>query len=128
MEVRNVDWAEVGKYLAVMMTQQETEEEGLTNVIPKRRGIRLRKITINYLQQKRNSDKWLPARKPGVRQKRKMLALALSFGVFTTLSSHTYCVGDERFLQMSGGPIGLELTGAVSRAYMQRWDRLYLQK
>ena len=128
MEIKNVDWKEVGKYLAVMMTEQEIQEEGLTHVVPKRRGIRLRKITINYLQQKKNADKWLPARSPGVRQKRKMLALAVSYGVYTTLSSHTYCVGDKKYLQMSGGPIGLELTGAVSRAYMMRWDTLYLQK
>ena len=47
MVVQNVDWVEVGKYLAVMMTDQHIEEEGLRNVIPKRRGIRLRRITIN---------------------------------------------------------------------------------
>jgi hypothetical protein len=128
MVIQNVDWAEVVKYLAVMMTDQQIEEEGLRNVIPKRRGVRLRRITINYLQQKKNADKWLPARSPGVRQKRRMLALALSHGVQTTLSSHTYCVGDECYLQMSGGPIGLELTGSVSRAYMLRWDKLYLLK
>ena len=57
-----------------------------------------------------------------------MLALAISYGVHTALSSHTYCVGDEKYLQVSGGPIGLELTGSVSRAYMLRWDKLYLQK
>ena len=120
MEIMNVDWAEVGKYLAVMMTQEEIEEEGLSHVVPKRRGIRQRRITINYLQHKKNKDKWLPARYPGVRQKRKMLSLAVSFGVNTALSNHTYCVGDQSFLQISGGPIGLQLTGAVSRAFMMR--------
>ena len=63
MSVENVNWFEVGKYLAVMMTPEEILEEGLENVIPKRRGIRLRKITVNYLRQKRNADKWLPAMK-----------------------------------------------------------------
>jgi hypothetical protein len=29
---------------------------------------------------------------------------------------------------MGGGPIGLQLTGAVSRAYMMRWDKLYKKK
>ena len=111
-----------------MMTEQEIEREGLKNVIPKRRGVRLRRISINYLQQKKNADKWLPARRPGVRQKKNMLALAISYGVYTALSSHTYCVGDVQFLQMSGGPIGLELTGGVSQAYMLRWDKLYLKK
>ena len=56
-----------------------------------------------------------------------MLALAVSYGVLTTMSSHTYKVGDELFLQTAGGPIGLELTGAVARPFMLRWDRLYLQ-
>ena len=128
MDILNIDWMEVGKYLAVVMTEEQIAAEGLTNVVPKRRGLRLRKITINYLQQKKNADKWLPARKPGVRQKRKMLALAIAHGVQTTLSSHTYKVGDEIFLQMAGGPIGLELTGALSRPFMLRWDKLYLKK
>ena len=57
-----------------------------------------------------------------------MLALAVAFGVQATLSSHTYMVGDTIFHQMAGGPIGLELTGAVSRPYMLRWDRMYLKK
>ena len=51
-----------------------------------------------------------------------------SVHLYTALSNHTYCVGDQMYLQVSGGPIGLQLTGAVSRAYMMRWDRLYLDK
>ena len=61
--------------MAVVMTEEQIKAEGLTNVVPKRRGLRLRKITINHLQQKKNADKWLPARNPGVRQKQKMIAL-----------------------------------------------------
>ena len=125
MQIDNVDWFEVGKYLAVVMSADEISEEGLDLVIPKRRGLRLRRITVNYLRQKKNSDKWLPARRPGVRQKQKMLALAVGYGVYTTMSSHMYKVGDKLFLQSSGGPIGLELTGAVARPFMLRWDRKY---
>ena len=57
-----------------------------------------------------------------------MSSLAVSFGVNSALSNHTYCVRDQSYLQMSGGPIGLQLTGAVSRAFMMRWDRMYLTK
>ena len=128
MVITNVDWYEVGKYLAVMMSPAEIREEGLEHVIPKRRGIRLRRITVNYLRQKKNADKWLPARRPGVRQKRKMLALAISYGVHTTISCHTYKVGDSIYHQQAGGSIGLELTGAVSRPFMLRWDKLYKDK
>ena len=57
-----------------------------------------------------------------------MLGLAVSYGVHAVLSNHTYKVGDVMYLQSSGGPIGLELTGAVARPFMLRWDRLYLEK
>ena len=57
-----------------------------------------------------------------------MVALAVMEGVRACMSHHVYCVGDKKFLQKGGGPIGLELTGAVSRAFMWRWDRLYLEK
>ena len=123
--IENIHWFKVGIYLAVMMTPEEITEEGLTNVIPKRRGLRLRRITVNYLRHKRNEDKWIPARKPGVRQQRKRLALAVSYGVLTTLSCHTYKVGDDLYQQMAGGSIGLELTGAVARPFMLRYDKMY---
>ena len=111
MEINNVDWFEVGKYLAVVLSPEEIIDEGLDLVIPKRRGLRLKKITVNYLRQKKNANKWLTARRPGIRQKQKMLALAVGHGVYTTLSCHTYKVGDKLYLQSAGGPIGLELTG-----------------
>ena len=46
MKIMNVNWHEVGKYLAVVMTPQDITAEGLENVIPKRQGLRLRKITV----------------------------------------------------------------------------------
>ena len=125
MNIENVNWSEVGKYLAVMMTTEEIIEEGLENVIPKRRGVRLRKITVNYLRHKRNADKWQPARRPGVRQKSKMLSLVVGYGVYTAISSHTYKVAADFYQQLAGGSIGLELIGAVSRLFMLRWDYLY---
>ena len=128
MVVENVNWFEVGKYLAVMMTPEEILEEGLDNVIPKRRGERLRKITVNYLRHKRNADKWLPARRPGVRQRQKMLALAVAYGMETALSCHTYKVADDIYQQLGGGSIGLELTGTLSRPYGITYRKKRLRK
>ena len=128
MNIENVNWFEVGKYLAIMMSPDEIAAEGLGNVIPKRRGVRLRKITINYLRHKKNADNWLPARRPGVRQQQKMLALAVAHAVQTAMSHHTYMVADDIYQQMAGGSIGLELTGAVARPFMLRWDCLYKTK
>ena len=127
-EVKNVDYTEVGKYLAVTMSREEVTREGLSNVIPKRKVETGREISVAYLCNKDNEDKWKRARKPGSRQKKKMIALAVAEGVRACMSHHVYCVGDKTFIQLGGGPIGLELTGAVSRAFMKRWDRLYLEK
>ena len=128
MEVENVDWREAGKYIAVMVPPEEIEREGLSLVIPKRKKRRTRNITVNYLRTKNNDEKWTVSRKPGVRQKRKMIALIISVGVRLVMSNHTYKVGDEYYLQSEGGAIGLELTGAVSRPFMMRWDKLYLKR
>ena len=62
---------------------------------------------MNYMRHKINADKWLPARRPGVRQKTKMLALAVGYGVYTAMSSHTYKVADNLYQQLAGGIIGL---------------------
>ena len=42
LEIENVDWREVGKYIAVMVPQEQIEAEGLDNVIPKRKKRRTR--------------------------------------------------------------------------------------
>ena len=124
MKIENVNWREAAKYIAVMFTPEEIEQEGLTAVIPTRESNK--KITINYLQSSKNDENWSKARKPGIRQQKKILAMVISKGVELVMSNHTYKVVDDIFLQSEGGPIGLELTGAVSRAYMLRWDREYL--
>ena len=127
MVIKNVNWHELGKYLAVMMTEEEIETEGLRNAVPKRKNPNTRSITINYLQDDKNDDKWYRGRKPGRVQQRRMISLAVTIGIYQVMSQHTYKVGDVCYLQMEGGPIGLELTGAVSRAFMMSWDRKYLE-
>ena len=57
-----------------------------------------------------------------------MTAIAVTKGIEACLENHMYCVGDKIYLQTRGGPIGLELTGAVSRPFMARWDRMYLER
>ena len=61
LEFEGVDWAEVGKYLAVNVTRQEIEELDLVGVIPKRKGAE-RKVTMAYLdggdKSKKNAEKW----------------------------------------------------------------------
>ena len=50
INIENVDWHEVGKYLDLMMSKDEIEREGLNHVVPKRKS--KRDITINSLRNK----------------------------------------------------------------------------
>jgi hypothetical protein len=59
-----------------MIPDEEIEQKGLRLVIPKRKKIRTRRITVNYLRNKKNEESWTVGRKPGPRQKKKMLALS----------------------------------------------------
>ena len=127
-EIKNVDYEEVGKYIAVTVDKERIASEGLSNVIPERKRETGRAITVAYLCNKSNEDKWKTARKPGKQQRKKMIAIAVAEGIRVCMSQHVYRVGDKTFLQQSGGPIGLELTGAVSRAFMHRWDNLYIER
>ena len=127
-EIEDVDWHELGKYIAVTLDKEEVEKEGLRLVVPQRREETGRKISIAYLCNKRNEGKWGTANQPRCRQRRRMLAIGISQAVRVCLEGHTYKVGDRIYLQREGGPIGLELTGAVSRVFMARWDRIYLKR
>ena len=128
MVIESVNWREISKYIAVMVSQEEIIKEGLEKVIPKRKGRPGRTRTINFLQTQKNDCKWTVGRKSGTRQQKKMLALAISVGVRFVMANHTYRVGDVAYHQTAGGAIGLELTGAVSMPFMLRWDKVYLEK
>ena len=77
-------------------------------MIPVRRGETNRKITVAYLADKKNGDKWIQARAPGSRQKKRMLGIAISRGVRTCMENHVYCMGDRilvGFETPSGHPL-----------------------
>ncbi|MCP3849452.1 MAG: hypothetical protein GY694_04320, partial [Gammaproteobacteria bacterium] len=127
-QIEKVDWCEVGKYLAITMTDEEIRREGLQHVLPRRIQNANRRVTVAYLSNKKNEENWSYTRRahnPGCRQRRKMIGLAVAIGVKACMENHLYKIGDAVYQQNEGGPIGLELTGAVSRAFMWRWDRMY---
>ena len=83
-----------------------------------------RQLIINCLK---TFGGWLPAAcVPNEVQKQKILALVVAAGVDMVFANHCYRVGDKFYLQTDGGPIGLELAGAVHRPFMMRWDKRYL--
>ena len=60
-------------------------------------------------------------------EKRKIIAKVSEVAVRSLFSSHIYKYGRQFYKQVKGGPIGLCLTGIVTRLTMDRWARTFLQ-
>ena len=54
-------------------------------------------------------------------QERLMLALVLDQGILAIFSHHNYSFNGEVRFQEEGGPIGLEVSGAVGKVVMLAW-------
>ena len=57
-QIEDVDWFEVGKYLAVALTPEEIVREGLERQIPKRKTNPNRKVSVAYLTNKAYENNW----------------------------------------------------------------------
>ena len=126
-KIQNVDKWELVKMAAVVLSEEEIEEDSLQEVVPHR--LSGRKVTVSCLRSSENDARcWsVPGSQPDEDQVLLLVALVMSHCVEVIMSNHTYKLGDKIFLQKDGGPIGLEATGAISRAYMLYYDRLYLK-
>ena len=128
VSVEDMDWTQVTRYIAVMMSPEDIEKEGLTDVIPGRVKVTRRKLTMHSLSVNSADQDWLPSAPPNELQQRKLLGLVMTIAVDVIMSNHTFMLGDDVFLQTDGGPIGLEFAGAIARVVMMWWDHLYLEK
>ena len=74
-------------------------------------------------------DSWLPPkRKPGRRQVKKMLGMAIKHMVKLVMKNHFYMVGNEIRRQRKGGSIGNRLTEEMCRNFGNWWDGEMLRK
>ena len=74
----------------------------------------------NFLRH--NTDIWwfksiVPTSWPSFRQIWCALHIAIKF----VMNNHTYTFGNQIRKQSKGGPIGLDLTGAIAQIYMIWW-------
>ena len=103
----------------------------MTSVLPKRAKTPRRPLTINCLSNeasKHDDERWIKAQNsPTNIQKKKIFAMAVAYGCKVVMTNHVYAVGDDFYLQASGGPIGLELTGVLARVLMKNWDKRFLK-
>ena len=132
----NIDDEELGLYLALVVDREKLMSMGLEKVTPKwknegSRGRRPGITTSEVFGGNKARTKTLfnkPENEPTEQQRRSMVALALSEGITVVMKSHMYEFNGETYLQADGGPIGLELTGAIARVFMLNWDRLFMNK
>ena len=132
-----VDEGELALYLALVAERSEIEEYGLEDLVRKWRheeGGRGRRPGITSAEvlggeSERRKSKFLPpGRKPNEREKNTMISLALKKGIQATMKNHLYMLDGKVYHQSEGGPIGLQLTGAIARTFMLWWDKKLMEK
>ena len=82
-------------------------------------------------QDRRGEEKWDwtgKRKEPTNLQKKRMVARSMEIAVKTILSNHLYQMDGKVFRQQTGGHIGLEITGVLSRLVMLWWDKMFLHK
>jgi hypothetical protein len=118
-----------------MLTQEQIDTEGVTDVIPQKRGKTNTRPGITSLavvgtdKERRESMCWLPpVRKPTTAELRKLVGIMVETVLLTVMNNHFYQFGDRIRRQLFGGAIGLRSTGVVAKYVMKFFDRLFLQK
>ena len=130
LDVEEVDIDQLSIYIATNLNKKEIENEGLEKVVHTRKEGKRAGIT--------NKDIWLtegekcqwevPERKPTKPEKQKMFAVGICIGIRLVMENHIYRFGGELRRQKEGGPIGVELTGALADLFMLYWDRKFLNR
>ena len=119
LEIKSVDYGELGRYLAYITSEEEVVELGLEEVIAKRRKKGSRKPTITGPELMKSfageSEVWVIERRPNELEKRLMLALAVSKDVEEVLTNHVFTFTGEVFKQIKGGAIGNEPTCVIAK-------------
>ena len=127
-----MDTDEAALYIACTLTPAEIEQEGLTHVVHQRRyktGARpglTCKAVVGGPSQRLEDKAWIkPGRKPGRRQKRKMLGCVLRSACRLVMQNHFYSYDNVIRKQTKGGAIGNKLTEKLGRLLMKRHDKKY---
>ena len=128
-----VDNRELGLYLAIQLSPEVISQHGLSDVIPRRKSTRGRKIGITTEEINNRCastvSKFHDAhRNPTKAESKLMLALALAELIKTVMGNHVYCHDRDISKQAGGGSIGNSLTGALATIFMLWWSRLFKDK
>ena len=132
VEMEGVNFEEVSLFLACSMTQEQIDKEGLTNVVHQRRNVKgarpgLTCKAVSGGPVVRGKDEcWLPpGRRPGVRQKRKIIGCLVKAATRLVMKNHYYSFNNVIRKQKKGGAIGNSVTEKLGRLIMKRWGKKF---
>jgi hypothetical protein len=133
LEWEGIEWQEVGKHLAVLMSKEEKKEMEIEDVLPNKTKAEGSKVKVTYLDTNFHKDKspkwtWEGKREASKEEKRKMMGRLMRKIVVIIMGNHLYQFDGKLYRQLTGGPIGLLLTGTISRIVMLEWDKIFLRK
>ena len=129
--VDQVDWQEVGVYLATTHSQQEIDQMNLSEVVPRwrhrpqgggnRPGITGNRALLGRKEEEEEQSWLQPQRQPSEEEKKRMWTAAVVEGVMGVMTNHTYRYNKQTKRQQDGGSIGNVLTGEVADVVMAFW-------
>ena len=118
-------YEELGLYVAIHTSVEEIDSLGLTEVCPTRTTNMGSFPTVKSLNPqeivKRYKNWRHPEQSPNETQKRELIIRALHIAIKFIMNNHTYTFGNQIRKQSKGGPIGLDITGAIAQIYMIWW-------
>ena len=131
--LENIDYEEVGIYIALNKTEEEIKKLAMDRWCPKkthRKGPPL-KMTGNGMEinKEKRYKPWTKGIVPDdIVEKRRMITEAIKIALHTIMTSHTYIFDGIIRKQENGGPIGMKLTGTIAKIFMAWWSKQYTQK
>ena len=133
VKIENIDYEELGLYLALNYNKNELDSKSLGKVCPTKKSRRGAppKITGSGVAIAKK-DRFEPWRKaegiPNEEEKRLMVKEAIKAVLLVIMKNHTYIFNKEIRLQLSGGAIGVDLTGVMAQIFMSWWDKEVLKR
>ena len=130
LDLREIDFTHLSIYIATSLTKEDIAKEGLEQVIHRRKvGKRAGITNTNVWLTEGEKCQWdMPIRMPSEIEKKKMFAVGICLGIRVVMENHIYRFGETLRRQHDGGPIGVELTGALADLFMLYWDTKFLNK
>ena len=103
------------------------EEIGLGRIAPKWLGPRQDLLTVGG-ESIGDDKKWSKsARYITEEEKRHIISRVIETAVLVCMNTHVYSFGEDLYLQLSGGPIGMRFTAALANVVMKYWDFKWLE-